>query len=76
MLFRLSNYTLGRENFNKNVWWCAAIRYINFEISCINNYMANSHFKRGELYSGVIIMLAVAAGKAYAKISGMVRYNH
>ncbi len=42
-------------------------RYINFEISCINNYMPNNQFKRGELYSVINGMASTAVARRLQK---------
>ena len=42
-------------------------RYINFEISCITNYMPNNQFKRGELYSVINAMAATAIARRLQK---------
>jgi len=42
-------------------------KLINFEISCINNYMPNSHFKRGELYSVINGMASTAVARRLQK---------
>ena len=42
------------------------VKIYNFENSCINNYMSNSQFKRGELYSVINGMASTAVARASA----------
>src|SRR6188474_2888955 len=43
------------------------VKIYNFENSCINNYMSNSQFKRGELYSVINGMASTAVARRLQK---------
>ena len=44
-----------------------SVKQTNFEISCINNYMADTQFKRGELYSVINGMASTAVARSLQK---------
>jgi hypothetical protein len=44
-----------------------SLKHVNFENSCITNYMPNNHFKRGELYSVINGMASTAVARRLQK---------